>query len=54
MFSEVEKIKVDMEKNLKTMDNLYQEIQNKDEEINKLKKLTELINIKQKQELEKI
>ena len=37
-----------MENNLKAMDNLYQEIQNKDEEINKLKKLMELMNIKQK------
>jgi hypothetical protein len=54
MFGEVEKIKLDMEKNLKTMDNLYKEIQAKDEEINKLKKLTQLMDIKQKQEIEKI
>ena len=54
MFSEVEKIKLDMEKNLKTMDNLYKEIQAKDDEINKLKKLTQLMDIKQKQEIEKI
>ena len=54
MFGEVEKIKLDMEKNLKTMDNLYKEIQAKDDEINKLKKLTQLMDIKQKQEIEKI
>ena len=54
MFGEVEKIKLDMEKNLKTMDNLYKEIQAKDDEINKLKKLTQLMDIKQKQEIEKV
>ena len=50
IFGGIEKIKSEMENNLKTMDNLYQEIQNKDEEIIKLKKLMELMNVKQKQE----
>ena len=54
IFEEIDKMKSEMESNLKTMDSLYLEIKEKDEEINKLKQLLELMNIKQKQDIEKI
>ena len=54
IFGEINKMKLEMENNLKTMDNLYQEIQIKDGEIEKLKKLMDSMDIKHKQELEKI
>ena len=54
IFEEIDKMKSEMESNLKTMDSLYLEINEKDEEINKLKQLLELMNIKQKQDIEKI
>jgi uncharacterized coiled-coil DUF342 family protein len=38
IFMEIETMKIDMEKYLKTMDNLYQEIGDKDEQIIQLKK----------------
>ena len=43
-----------METNLNTMDNLYKEIQKKDETINKLKKLMELMRTEHEQEIDQI
>ena len=52
IFEEISKMKSEMENNVNTMDNLYKSIQEKDEEISKLKKLMELMNVKQKKEIE--
>ena len=54
IFDEIDKMKNEMEEYLKTMDNLYKEIENKDKEINNLKQNMELMENKHKQELESI
>ena len=54
IFEEINKMKSEMENNLNTMDNLYKEIQKKDETINNLKKLMEIMNNEHKKEIEKI
>ena len=54
IFEEINKMKSEMESNLNTMDNLYKEIQKKDETINNLKKLMELMNNEHKEEMDKI
>ena len=54
IFEEINKMKSEMENNLNTMDNLYKEIQKKDETINNLKKLMEIMNNEHKEEIEKI
>ena len=54
IFEEINKMKSEMESNLNTMDNLYKEIQKKDETINNLKKLMELMNNEHKEEINKI
>ena len=54
IFGEINKMKKEMETNLNTMDNLYKEIQKKDETINKLKKLMELMRTEHEQEIDQI
>jgi len=54
MFEEVDKMKNDMEDCLKTMDQLYQEIIQKDGQINELKKNMLLMNSKYKKEIEEL
>ena len=54
MFEEVDKMKNDMEDCLKSMDQLYQEIIQKDGQINELKKNMLLMNSKYKKEIEEL